>query len=237
MTTDHEIKRLRDVYRTYRDDSLTEGKWSESNPGNRAILQERQCRLRQVLANHDFFPLTERKILDLGCGTGQMIPALLNWGALPTNLFGLDLLDDRILIAKRTAPDIFFQIGNAEHLSFRKNFFDLVMAFTVFSSILDDEMAINVAEEISRVLKPDGAVVWYDFIYNNPYNSNVRGVTKQKITTLFPQYQVYLKKITLLPIVARRLNGLTNLMYPILTAIPWLRTHYLGLIRKPVMNH
>jgi hypothetical protein len=111
------------------------------------------------------------------------------------------------------------------------------MAFTIFSSILDDGMAANMATEINRVMKPNGAVIWYDIIYNNPYNSNVRGITYQKITALFPGYQIYLKKLTLLPIIARRLKGLTNLLYPILTAIPWLRTHYLGIMRKLGMNN
>jgi ubiquinone/menaquinone biosynthesis C-methylase UbiE len=237
MATDKEVQRLRGGYRNYSDLSLSELRWSEINLGNQAMLLEKNRILRQVLVNHNFFPLMDRKILDIGCGTGQILSSLLSWGALPVNLFGVDLLNDHIIKAKRKLPGIFFQVGNAEHLSFQNNTLDLLMVFTVFSSILDAGIAANMAGEINQVLKQDRAVIWYDFIHNNHYNSNVRGITRQNITALFLGYQLYLTRITLLPFIARRLKGFTNLIYPILAAIPWLRTHYLGIMRKPRINN
>lgn len=86
--------------------------------------------------------------------------------------------------------------------------------------------------EVNRVLKPGGAIVWYDFIYNNPSNPHVRGISHTAIQKLFPQFRLILHKITLLPPLARRLGPFTPYLYPLLAAIPWFRTHYLGLLIK-----
>lgn len=94
-------------------------------------------------------------------------------------------------------------------------------------------MAHNVAAEVQRLLKAGGAVVWYDFRYNNPYNPHVRGMTKGHIQQLFPTFTFHLRTITLLPPLARRLGALTPLLYSRLARLPILRTHYLGLLVKP----
>lgn len=169
-------------------------------------------------------------MLDIGCGHGGVLASLVDLGAPACNLYGIDLLPDRIEAARRAYPDICFACGNAEHLDFPDAYFDLVLLFTVFSSILDDGMAHNVAREACRVLKPGGAVLWYDFRYNNPWNPRVRGITRQQIHQLFPGLEMHLCTITLMPPLARRLGRLTPVLYPLLAAIPPLRTHYLGLL-------
>ncbi|MGH6811269.1 MAG: class I SAM-dependent methyltransferase [Methylocella sp.] len=157
----------------------------------------------------------------------------MQWGALPKNLFGVDLMPKRIEAAKQRYPGIQFTQGNAEHLDFEETFFDLVLLFTVFTSILDNRMSRNVAGEVERVLKPAGVVVWYDFRYNNPYNHNVRGMTKEAIRMFFPNFRLKLRTVTLLPPLARRLGRATAALYPILSSLPCLRTHYTGILVKP----
>ena len=51
---------------------------------------------------------------------------------------------------------------------------------------------------------------------------------------LFPGYRIELRRITLAPFLARRIpEPLLPLLYPLLGAVPLLRTHYLGLLVKP----
>ena len=84
-----------------------------------------------------------------------------------------------------------------------------------------------------RVLKPGESVLWYDFMYNNPNNPNVRGIKKHEIEDLFPGFFCMLKRITLAPPIARRIpESILPVLYPILSAFPFLRTHYLGLLTK-----
>ena len=231
--TDREVERLRQVYAGYRTDSRTQNLWSEENPGNRAIVQERACVLKQMMQEHGFFPLAERRILDVGCGSGRVLTGLTTWGADPRHLHGVDLLAERIESAQRRFPNSDFRQANAEALDFETSSFNLVLLFTVFTSILDERMTHTVAAEVDRVLKPGGGVLWYDFRYNNSRNVHVRGISKKKIARLFPGYQRHLRTVTLLPPLARRLGRLTPWLYPFLAMVPVVRTHYAGLLVKP----
>lgn len=197
------------------------------------MVQERTGLLRTALARRGLLPLTGRSILEIGCGTGRELARLLAWGAGPSNLYGVDLLPDRIAEARAAYPDFHFDQQNAEALRFADGSFDLVLIMTVFSSIQDDRMARKVAGEIDRVLKPGGLVAWYDFRYRSPGNLHVHPVSRAGIHALFPTYAIDLRSATLIPPLARRLGPLTSVVYPFLGGLPVLRSHYLGVLVKP----
>ena len=100
MQISSEVDRLRDVYREYGERDWGKTKWSVTNRGNQAIRREREQKLEQLLQRAGFFPLDQRRILDVGCGTGETLAGFAAWGARPENLFGVDLLPDRIRRAK-----------------------------------------------------------------------------------------------------------------------------------------
>jgi ubiquinone/menaquinone biosynthesis C-methylase UbiE len=172
-------------------------------------------------------------VLEVGCGSGGGLRTLLALGATPARVCGVDLLPDRIAEARKAFPECRLAVGNAEHLEYSSQSFDLVVAFTVFSSILSDEMARNLASEISRVLRPGGDMLWFDFRVNNPWNKQVRGVSRRQLRSLFPGFKGSLVSICLLPPLARRLGRWTAMLYPVLAGLPFLRTHWLGLLTKP----
>jgi hypothetical protein len=84
-----------------------------------------------------------------------------------------------------------------------------------------------------RVLKPDGVVVWYDFLFDNPRNANVRGVNAGEIRRLFAGCRLDLRRITLAPPLARRIVPLSWSLARFLEHLRILNTHYLSVIRKP----
>lgn len=233
METTAEVARLKEVYREYAACRYGQAKWSNENPGNLAIQAEREIKMLDALWSAGFLPLTNRRILDVGCGTGERLGAFLNWGAKPENLFGIDLLPERIRAAEQMFPQFNFQIGNAESLPYADGAFDLVAVCTVFTSILNRQMAVNIGGEINRVLARKGAVLWYDFRVDNPFNKHVRGMTRRNIRSLFPGFGVSLESVSLMPPLARRLGALTNRLYVPLSSLPFLRTHLLGLLTKP----
>lgn len=236
MPTDEEVERLQQVYRGYRERGLGRTQWAESNPGNAAIARARDAKLRHHLEASGLLPLAEKRVLDVGCGGGNILSGYQEWGARPENLFGVDLMPARIEDARRDHPGMNFQATNAEQLPFDRGFFDLVLLYTVFTSVLDARMAKNMAAEVSRVLKPGGAVVWYDFRFNNPRNPNVRGLGRDAIARLFQGFALKLSTVTLLPPLARRLGPLTPVLYPLFISLPFLRTHYAGLLCKPSVD-
>jgi SAM-dependent methyltransferase len=233
MQAHSEVDRLKLVYREYGERGLGKTKWSATNRGNRAIRRERERKQEELLERAGYFRLDHKCILDVGCGTGETLAGFEAWGAKPENLFGVDLLADRIRRAKEHFPAMNFQEANAEALPFANGLFDLVTVFTVFTSILDPQMTRNLSREINRVLRSGGAVVWYDFRMNNPLNPHVRGISRRGIQQLFREFDASMIPITLLPPLARRLGSLTDLLYPCFASLPFLRSHYLGLLVKP----
>jgi len=231
-TAGSEVERLRRVYYDYAERGLGATKWSAANPGNQAIERERRHQTEQWLRRAGLLPLTDKRILDVGCGAGKALAEFEVWGAKPDHLFGVDLLPDRIRQAQEQFPALSFQPANAERLPFPNQSFDLVLAFTVFSSILEPQMARNVRGQIQRVLRRGGGVLWYDFCLNNPFNPQVRGISRRGVQRLFSRFDCCLESLTLLPPLARRLGFLTPWLYPALAAFPFLRTHYLGLLIK-----
>ncbi len=231
--SDHEVQRLQEVYREYEARDLGATRWGEQNRGNRTIMAERRRVMRALLGSHGLLPLGTREVLEVGCGSGHVLAGLQDLGAAPERLHGVDLLPGRIAEARRAHPGLDIRQANAEQLPFADASFDLVLLFVVFSSILDATMQRNVAAECARVLRPGGHVLWYDFRYDNPSNEHVRGVRRREVERLFPGFELTLRTLTVVPQLVRRLGPLTEVAYPVLAAVPPLRTYYMGLLGKP----
>jgi SAM-dependent methyltransferase len=228
---DSEATRIARVYRGYRVAGRA-ALYNPSNPGNRAIVKERLTLTQRLLERAGLADLSNQRVLDVGCGSGHELARMRQLGAKPTALVGVDLLPDRIEEARLAYPDIEFRVANAVQLEFSSESFGLLLSSTVFSSILDATTTKLVAMEMTRVLKPGGAIVWYDLRLGNPRNRNVRGVTANEVRALFPMLHTQIQSITLAPPVARRLGPMTPVTYPLLAALPFLRTHILGLLLK-----
>jgi ubiquinone/menaquinone biosynthesis C-methylase UbiE len=222
------------IARAFRDlEQRSEGRYSLDNRGNQQILSERRAVTRKLLERQGWIPIGERRVLEVGSGSGWELAWLLELGASPASLVGIDLLPHRVAAAKAAFPALEFHAGNAEQIPFPDASFDLVQSITLFSSIFDEAMASRVAAEITRVLRPGGALLWYDFRYDNPSNRDVHKVTTADVRALFPTLQGELVGITLVPPLARRLGRLAPVAYLSLASVPFLRSHLIGLLRKP----
>jgi SAM-dependent methyltransferase len=227
-----EAERIRRVYRAYDADRGVRSRWSAANPGNQASVDEVLGWFRRQLDTSHDLPLGERRILDLGCGHGDILARMLEFGARPENLYGVDVLPDRIESCTRTYPESNFACQNGADLAYPDGHFDVIVICKVLSSIRDDAVRSAVAREVKRVLAPGGAVLWWDLRYPNPWNPEVRPVSSREIKALFHGLDTHLVGITLLPAVARRLGRTTAKLYPLLASVPLLCSHWAGVLRK-----
>ncbi len=227
----NEIERIRERYER-RKRCNKEALYSCFEPGNLFLSHERQRKMLAMLKVQGCANLWQKRILEIGCGTGGCLRELVLWGANPDNLYGIDLLEDRIEEAHQINPNIHYTVGNAETLSFENNCFDIVLIATCFTSILAPEMKAQVAREALRVLREDGIVLWYDFRCNNPSNPDVRGIGRKEIIDLFGDNYFSFKSVTLAPPIARRLARVSWLACELLSKLPFLRTHYLVVVKK-----
>ena len=231
-SSEAEVARIRAAY-FRRGHTVPEGRYSIFKEENLLARPELERRIIRSLRRFGQVELKNNKILDVGCGSGFWLRQLIQWGARPENLFGIDLLQERIEKGRELCPrGTVLQCGDASKLEFEDNTFNLVLQFTVFTSILDPIMKKNVAREMSRVLKPGGIILWYDYFVSNPKNPDVQGVTRKEISSLFPGLSILLKRITLAPPIGRTIGPISPSLYCLLSAIKPLCTHYLGLLKK-----
>ncbi len=228
---DVEGDRIRAAY-ARRTLGAADDRYSWFNDAHMLAVQERERHVLDLLRRHGFAALASLRVLEVGCGVGGWVRDLVRWGVQPQHITAVDLLEDRIAEAARLCPPgITFKVGNAADLEFAAASFDLVLQSMLFTSVLDGRVRRAAAESMRRVLRPGGAIIWYDYHVNNPNNPDVRGVSRAEIHELFPQCRIDLRRVTLAAPIARRIAPRSRVAYAALHAVPWLRTHYVGLIR------
>jgi ubiquinone/menaquinone biosynthesis C-methylase UbiE len=224
-----ELKRVEQAYARRRGHD----RYTFSDPAYLLAVQERERKLLRLLANHGYTSLENTKVLEIGCGTGAWLRDFVRWGARPENILGVDLLPARIAQARESCPaGVTLKCQDATGLDVPDNSFDLVLQSTVFTSIVNPEMKRLLAQEMLRVLRQSGMIIWYDFRMNNPRNPDVQGVSRNEIARLFPNRNISLQKLTLAPPLGRSVAPISSSLYRALSCIKPLCTHYLGAIKK-----
>ena len=226
-----EAARIQRAYEA-RDRDIPWDRYSVASPGALFMHQQRVREVVRLLADNQFFPLTDTRILDVGVGHGSWLVDLESWGATQSRLAGIDLDRARCDRARARLPDADIRHGDGVSLPWDDEAFDLVLQSTVFTSILDDGVRAAVAREMARVLAPNGSILWYDFFRDNPSNHDVRGVRADEIRGLFPGFDVSLHRVTLAPPIARRMAPATWIGALSLEKLRLLNTHYLGLLQR-----
>jgi SAM-dependent methyltransferase len=220
-----ELERIRAVYARRRDEGL-DARYTVFDRANLFRLLGLERDLAAALARERLTDLAGLRALDVGCGGGWWLRTLLRWGARPEHLAGIDLLPEPVAAARGIHPDLAIAEGSAEDLPYPDESFDLVSQFTVFSSILDRRMRRRVADEMRRVLRPGGVVLWYDFTVN-PRNRDTRGIGAGEVRALFPGCALSVRRVTLAPPVARLAARRSWPAAEALECLPFLRTHLL----------
>jgi SAM-dependent methyltransferase len=207
--------------------------YSMLRPDVLLAMQERQRALLRLLNRHVTRPLSSLRVLEIGCGSASNLLELARLGFAAENLVGNELLGERVAAARRCAPAQSRIIeGDAMQLPFGESEFDIVFQSTVFTSILDPGFRERLANRMWQWVRPGGAVLWYDFTYDNPANSDVRGVPVRAIKALFPDGAVDVLRTTLAPPIARRVTRVHPSVYHLFNVLPLLRTHVLCWIGK-----
>jgi ubiquinone/menaquinone biosynthesis C-methylase UbiE len=231
-TVDAEDDRVRAVYARRRL-SVPIERYARTDPFALCSYHEREERMATLLREEGLNSLAGMRILDVGCGRGETLRQLLEYGANPELLIGIDLLDANVNDARRLAPHVKVICGSAARLPFPDESFDLVIQFMLFTSVLKDEAKRMIAAEMARVLMPGGRILWYDFSFNNPRNPDVRGIGKRELRALFPGLTMKVRRVTLAPPLGRIVAPFSIVLYYLLSRVRPLCTHQLGLLQKP----
>jgi len=228
-----ELDRIRLEYARRALDPTLQDRYSLFRPDVLFALQTRERAAIRLLKRAGFALLERFDILELGCGGGGVLLDLIKWKADPDRLCGCDLLPERVAEARRRLPvGTVLAVADGGALPYPSACFDLVLQFTVFTSVLDRALQQRIAAEIWRVLRPGGAALWYDFRFQNRGNPAVQAIHPRQVQALFPHGTFTARRVTLAPPIARHLAQWSWLACELLALLPWLRTHDLILIRK-----
>jgi SAM-dependent methyltransferase len=211
-----EEKRLLDMY-SERDTTMRVEDWHANiyHPRNAVgfLLHEHNHAIVVKALNTIGVDLGAMNILDVGCGYGFWLRYLVELGARPENLVGIDLSPERIAVAKSRNPSIHWVHYSGGSLPFESESFDMVMQVLVFSSILEEDFRTALAREMSRNLKENGYVVWLDLIHSS--SNRLASFSMQDVLRYFPGQEVVYQDLVH-PLYFRRLHRyswLVNVLY------------------------
>ena len=93
------------------------------------------------------------RILDVGCGTGQLTAEIMQFGA---EVMGIDSSPEMIATARKNFPHVRFEVADVTALAY-KDEFDIVVSNAALHWVRDQPAAIA---SIARALKPGGRLVF-----------------------------------------------------------------------------
>lgn len=207
--------------------------YSMTRPEVLLSFQERQRKIIATLRRCGPSAFDTMRALEVGCGMGSNLLELLHIGFDPARLVGIELLPERAAKARCRLPAATEIIeGDALRVNLEPATFDIVYVSVVFSSLLDAGFQAQLATRMWDWVRPGGGVLWYDFLYDNPRNKDVKGVSMRRVRELFPQADIQKMRLTLAPPISRALCKLYPGAYHLLNCVPMLRTHVLCWIGK-----
>lgn len=225
--TRHEAEQIRERY------ARRSAIYDPTTPWIYMSRQELERAIIGMLARAGQVPSAGASLLEIGCGTGGNLLQFLRLGYRPECLVGIELLDERVRSARHVLPEALkIHAGDALDLSLPAQSFDVVFQSLVFSSILDAEYRSALAARMWSLACVGGGVLWYDFVYDNPSNPDVRGMGMREVRRLFPGRRIVTRRLTLAPPISRRVTAWSAKLYTALASLPFLRTHLLCWIAK-----
>tara|TARA_Y100000768_G_C23892753_1_gene640999 strand:+ start:240 stop:983 length:744 start_codon:yes stop_codon:yes gene_type:complete len=130
--------------------------------------------------NEDFFSHLKKyayqsKILDFGCGAGVFVERTIKYK--PKKIVGIDISEVSIDKAKKRANelniDVDYYVDNCEKTQFEKNSFDIVYG----TGILHHLEFNKCLDEICRILKSNGSLIFIEPLGTNPFINLYRKLT------------------------------------------------------------
>lgn len=137
--------------------------------------EDTETRVRRLVEQFTDGPVSGW-ILDAGCGTGILLPALLERHGCPARVLELDFALGMLRVNASKNPArrrVRFTCADVQRLPFRDASFGLVACFGLFPHLADQQAALR---EFFRILQPGGVVAIAHLMASHELNAFHAGV-------------------------------------------------------------
>jgi len=163
------LRRLRrwfggfDYRKAYSRVDLERDHWSIVGPASREEFEALGRGKRQLLLDLGLTP--QSRLLDVGCGTGQLTAALLDFLQPPGWYCGTDIAPEAVAFCRRKyrRENFIFAQGEMTRLGIKQTGFDFIYFGSVLTHLYPAEMAALLADARPR-LAPSGMIVADAFV-------------------------------------------------------------------------
>jgi ubiquinone/menaquinone biosynthesis C-methylase UbiE len=205
------------------------------NPGvlfqNLAFEKSVVQALRQIEADKRSW-----KILDVGCGAGFSLLRLLTYGLEPERLYGIEIAENLVARGRKRFPALNLAHGDASEMTYESDSFDLAMESTMFIQLTDESISQRIANEMLRVVKPNGYIMLTDWRYSLGHQE-YQALSPRRIARLFGvgtrTSVVCRARGALIPPLGRALSRyFSSLYFPVCRLVPVLVGQITVILRK-----
>ncbi len=190
------------------------------------VSKHAQDRYKEKISN----VCKNKSLLDYGCGTGSSSISVAKMGAKVT---GIDISSEGIKVAKerlKSEPyQIDFFVMNAEETDFSKDNFDVIIG----AGILHHLNISKAYQEIMRIMKPNGHMIFLEPLGHNPFIKLYRLLTpKMRTEDERPLKEKDLKKLE------KYFKDIEIEYFSLFTllAVPFVNTRYFQTIYRNLIN-
>lgn len=167
-----------------------------------------------------------KKILDVGCGRGDLSLYLAQQGA---NVIGIDLSNNHIDLCKTRANDlnlkVNFMVMNAQVPDFEDNVFDIIVGSRIIHHLPDIELFTR---ECKRLLRKKGFITFIEPLKKNPIVELNRKIFAPKKRTKH-EHPLFIKDV----MIAQKTFG--NMEHSEYFLISPLAVFFKNFIKKPIL--
>ena len=224
-TVAEDAERVRTEYARRATDPTLERYYERVGPAMAEAARDRQQRILAVI--DALGPRDQVRVLEVGCGSGEDLAALVDAGLDPVRVAGIDLLDADIARASARLPGSRIVVANAAATPFEDRAFDLVFQVVMLSSVVAPDVRIAIAAEMRRVVRPGGRIVSYDMTTIADGNPHLVAIDRAELERLFGRDPMEVQRVTLFLPIASRVPGPLRGVF---AAVPWLRRHLIAVV-------
>lgn len=136
-------------------------------------------------------PLSGKRILDCGCGSGEYVHALSDLGG---EVWGIEYSREKVASSRQLAGPFAERVcvGDIQHMGFEDGRFDVALVNEVLEHVPDDHRGL---EEVYRILAPGGMLIV--FSPNRLYPFETHGVYRRGSRRRIPHYAPFVPYLPL----------------------------------------